>query len=62
MVRAEPSAAGEKAMEDKGTLDKGTLRGLTQAEVDNVAGGVSPFANPAGHKPPGQTPNPNPGK
>jgi hypothetical protein len=22
----------------------------------------SPFKNPAGHKPPGQTPNPNPGK
>jgi hypothetical protein len=27
-----------------------------------VAFADSPFKNPAGHKPPGQTPNPNPGK
>jgi hypothetical protein len=35
---------------------------LTDAELDKVAAGVSPFANPAGHKPLGQTPNPNPGE
>ncbi len=35
---------------------------LSEAELDKVAGGVSPFENPGGHKPPGQTPNPNPGK
>ena len=27
-----------------------------------VAYAANPFENPAGHKPPGQTPNPNPGK
>jgi hypothetical protein len=27
-----------------------------------VAFAANPFENPAGNKPPGQTPNPNPGK
>jgi hypothetical protein len=27
-----------------------------------VAFADNPFENPAGHKPPGKTPNPNPGK
>jgi len=40
---------------------------LTDAELDKVAGGVSevqepPFKNPQGKRPPGATPNPNPGK
>jgi hypothetical protein len=30
--------------------------------VAGAASADSPFKNPAGHKPPGQTPNPNPGK
>lgn len=40
---------------------------LTEAELHKVAGGVSsvqrpPYKNPADHRPPGATPNPNPGK
>ena len=34
----------------------------TSLGAAGVAFGDSPFKNPAGHKPPGQTPNPNPGK
>jgi hypothetical protein len=30
--------------------------------VSGVAFAANPFENPGGHKPPGQTPNPNPGK
>ncbi len=35
---------------------------LSKAQMDKVVAGVPPWTNNGGNNPPGQTPNPNPGK
>jgi bacteriocin-like protein len=41
---------------------KPKLRELNEQELEAVSGGVPPWTNNGGHQPPGQSPNPNPGK
>jgi hypothetical protein len=35
---------------------------LSSTQLDQVVAGTPPWTNNGGHNPPGQTPNPNPGK